>query len=720
MPDADATNILVVDDLPEKILVYRSILEELGQNLVTVNSGQEALGQILRTEFAVILLDVNMPGMDGLETAALIRKRRRSAHTPIIFLTAFADEVRAAEGYAHGAVDYIPTPVVPEILRAKVRVFVDLYRMAQQVRRQAEERVALAEERSKRAAAEEANRRLAFLADASRVLAGSLDPKATAQALARLAVPTLADLAGLTLAGDPPGRGWETELAWVYPPDREVYTRWLAADDGPADDLRAAVDRALTDGRPTQLDGLDIAYPAVPDHPTPPGHRILSAVVVPLQARGRTLGALTLAYGASDRRHDPADLATAEDLASRAAVALDNARLYAEVQEADRRKNEFLSMLAHELRNPLAPIRNAVEVMRHRGPAQPELQWARDVIDRQVRHLARLVDDLLDVSRITRGKIRLQIESVDVAAVVTQAVEASRPAIDARGHKLDVALPPGPVWVTGDPARLAQILTNLLNNAAKYTEDGGRIWLAVGRDGPDVVVRVRDTGVGIPPDMLGAVFDLFTQMDRSLDRSQGGLGVGLTLVKRLVELHGGAVEAHSDGPGRGSEFVVRLPAGEPPGEPAAGRPAGVRAPDGRLRVLVVDDNADAAESLAAVLRLERHDVRIAGDWETLAAALPEFTPDVILLDIGLPGVDGYEIARRLRARPEFRGMALVAVTGYGRDEDRRMAREAGFDHHLVKPIEFAALQHLFAAVRVGARERPTAARLQGGVPRGKG
>jgi signal transduction histidine kinase/DNA-binding response OmpR family regulator len=705
MANDDATNILVVDDLPEKRLVYRTILEEMGQNLVAVGSGEEALAQVLKTEFAVILLDVRMPGLDGLETASLIRRRRKSAHTPIIFLTAFADEVHVAEGYAQGAVDYITTPVVPEILRAKVRVFVDLYRMAQQVRRQAEERVALVEERSKRAAAEEANLRLAFLADASRVLAGSLDPGATAQALARLVVPSLADLAGLTLAGDQPGRPWQTELAWVYPPARQVHTRWLAAGDGPADDLLAAVDRALATGRPDRLEGLDIAYPAA-DHPAPPGHRLGSAVVLPLRARGRTLGVLTLAYGASGRHHDPADLATAEDLASRAAVALDNARLYHEVQQADRQKNEFLSMLAHELRNPLAPIRNAVEVMRHRGPAQPELQWARDVIDRQVRHLARLVDDLLDVSRITRGKIRLQTEPVELAAVVAQAVEAGRPAIDARGHTLTVDLPNTPVWVNGDPARLAQVLTNLLNNAAKYTDDGGRVGLSIGREGNEVVIRVRDTGIGIPAEMLGAVFDLFTQMDRSLDRSQGGLGVGLTLVKRLVELHGGTVGAHSDGPWRGSEFVVRLPVIAGPG--AAPAESQGQAPDHKsavpLRVLVVDDNADAAESLAALLRLDRCEVRVAGDWESAAAAVAGFAPDAALLDIGLPDVDGYEIARRLRDRADTRRAVLVAVTGYGRDEDRAKARESGFEHHLVKPVEYKAIQELFATIRGRPRE----------------
>ena len=580
MADDQTTNVLVVDDLPEKLLVYQSILEGLGQTLVTARSGEEALREVLRREFAVILLDVQMPGINGLETASLIRRRRRSAHTPIIFLTAFADEVRAAEGYAQGAVDYIATPVVPEILRAKVQVFVDLYRMTQQVKKQAEERITLAEERTRRAAAEEATRRSNFLAEVSRALADSLDPETVAQALARQAVPFLADLAGVTLPGLP-GQPWRTELAWVRPPSPDVHAAWLSGADAPHDKLREAVDRALAGGQPEHLDGLDISYPDGPDAEEP---RIRSAAVFPLAARGRVLGALTLALGPSNERHGPEDLALAADLAARAAIALDNARLYKDVETADRQKNEFLSMLAHELRNPLAPIRNAVEVLRLRAPEQPQIHWSTDIIDRQVTHLVRLVDDLLDVSRITRGKIRLVIQPLDLRDVLANAVEASRPLIEQFKHRLEVEIPSHPIRLSGDPARLTQVFTNLLNNAAKYTVEGGDIRLSAEcgvrsaewktsemqadsalhsvlgtLQSAFVEVRIRDTGVGIPPEMLAAVFDLFTQADRSLERAQGGLGVGLTLVKRLVEMHGGSVAAHSDGPGTGSEFAVRLP-----------------------------------------------------------------------------------------------------------------------------------------------------------------
>jgi signal transduction histidine kinase/DNA-binding response OmpR family regulator len=697
-------NILVVDDLPDKLLAYRSILESLGQNLITVGSGEEALKEILQRDFAVVLLDVNMPpGMSGLETAALIRKRKRSALTPIIFLTAFADEVRVAEGYAHGAVDYILTPVVPDILRAKVRVFVDLYRMTQQVKRQAEERVALAEERTKRTAAEEANRRLAFLTRAGAVLGQSLDYEVTARDVARVPVPYLAEVAAVAV----PHRGsWKAVVAHAGPVLEDAVGR-----DGLPDDWAAGIDRVLA-GEETRAEG--------------------SLAVVPLRARGSTLGALLLSREKSGRAFDPTDLTVAEALASRAASALENARLYKDVETADRQKNEFLSMLAHELRNPLAPIRNAAEVLRLSGVDHPRVRWARDIIDRQVAHLVRLVDDLLDVSRITKGKIRLQTEEVDLAAVVTQAVEASRPLIDARGHRLEVSLPPGRLVVSGDPARLTQVLTNLLNNAAKYTDEGGRIWLTVsaehaaqnaesppgaagaglhsecrGLHSAYAVIRVRDNGIGIPPDMLAAVFDLFTQVDASLERSQGGLGIGLTLVRRLVEMHGGRVEVRSDGPGQGSEFTVWLAmTAAATALAAAGPSAAGSVPPNRLRIVIADDNEDGAESLAGLLRLDGHEVFTAHDGEAAVERVFRHRPDVAIVDIGMPRLNGYEVARRLRASPDACPAVLLALSGYGREEDFRQAREAGFDHHFVKPIDLASVRQLL----VLARPRPAAAR----------
>jgi signal transduction histidine kinase len=432
-----------------------------------------------------------------------------------------------------------------------------------------------------------------------------------------------------------------------------------------------------------------------------PDFELRSVLITPLVGRGRVMGALSLATGPSGRRYDSSDRALAEDLAGRAAIAIDNARLYREVQEADHRKNEFLSMLAHELRNPLAPIRNAVHLLRLRGGQEPELNAIRDLIDRQVQQLVRLVDDLLDISRITRGKIRLQNEPLSVAAVVAQAVETSRPLIDARRQTLTVTLPDEPLQVQGDPVRLAQVLGNLLNNAAKYTEEGGKIALTAAREGDEVVLRVRDSGVGIPADMLASIFELFTQVEHSLDRSQGGLGIGLTLVRRLVEMHGGRVQAVSGGAGQGSEFTVRLPlltevnpCAPPPNGAAHG------ASGDTCRILVVDDNIDAADSLATLLRMAGHDVHVCHDGADALAAVPRFRPEVVLLDIGLPGIDGYEVARRLRRQPETQEALIVALTGYGLEEDVRRSHAAGFDHHFVKPADLAALSALFGSVHI--------------------
>ena len=369
------------------------------------------------------------------------------------------------------------------------------------------------------------------------------------------------------------------------------------------------------------------------------------------------------------------------------------------LEHAERQMNEFLAMLGHELRNPLAPIRNAVAMMQQSELSPSQLSWARDVIDRQITHLARLVDDLLDVSRITSGKITLQKEPLALIPLVSATAEASRPLFEARGHTLETVLPSESLRVAGDSTRLSQILLNLLNNAAKYTPEGGRIRLAVEKDGQEAVVRVRDSGIGIPADLLPKVFDLFAQGERSLDRTEGGLGIGLTLVRQLVQMHGGSVEAHSEGPGRGSEFVVRLPHFAAP--PAADRPAVQdtegSSPMGSRRVLVVDDNRDSVETMALLLHLWGHEVRTAYDGPSALALAAEYRPDVVLLDIGLPGMNGYEVAKRLREIPGLEKSVLVAVTGYGQESDRQRARKAGFDRHLVKPVEPTALQDLLAA-----------------------
>ncbi len=393
---------------------------------------------------------------------------------------------------------------------------------------------------------------------------------------------------------------------------------------------------------------------------------------------GRVVGAVNILVDITDRKR-------AEDA----------------LRESDRRKSEFLAMLAHELRNPLAPLRNGLQIMRlanHNGAA---VERAQGMMERQLGHMVRLIDDLLDLSRITNGKIELRKERIDLAAAVKDAVETSRPLIEASGHELTVTLPPQPVFVDADRTRLAQVFANLLNNSARYTKRGGHVWLTVERQGSDVVVRVKDNGVGIPADLLPKVFEMFTQANRSLERSQGGLGIGLSLVRGLVEMHGGRVEAHSDGPGKGSEFVVRLSVllssvrgprerGEGDGTPGSC--------SSKCRVLVVDDNKDSAKSLSLMLQIMGYDARMAYDGLEAVDIAAAFRPAVVLLDIGLPRLSGYDACRRIREQPWGEGMVLIAQTGWGQEEDKCQAKEAGFNFHMVKPLDPAALEKLLSGL----------------------
>jgi signal transduction histidine kinase/ActR/RegA family two-component response regulator len=369
------------------------------------------------------------------------------------------------------------------------------------------------------------------------------------------------------------------------------------------------------------------------------------------------------------------------------------------LRDADRRKDDFLAMLAHELRNPLAPIRNALHILRLTSEQDAPSERLADMLERQVSHMVRLVDDLLEVSRITHGKIELRRECVAVETVIASAVEASRPLIESSGHLLSVDVANETMVLDADPVRIAQVISNLLNNAAKYTDTGGNIALTARRDGDGVVIAVRDSGMGIPHDMLPRVFDLFTQVHNSADRAQGGLGIGLTLVRTLVELHGGTVTAHSAGRSRGSEFVVRLPAGKDTGERAAfGRRADRNGAVSARRVLVVDDNRDAADSLGAVLTLLGADVFVAHDGPSALDAVTRYRPTVVLLDIGMDGMDGYEVARQVRDNPGNASIVLIALTGWGQDEDRRRTAAAGFDYHLVKPADIGALQSILTTL----------------------
>lgn len=658
----DKVNILVVDDLPEKHVVFRTILDELDQNIVSARSGQEALKFILDMEFAVILLDVNMPDIDGLETASLIRQYKKSSQTPIVFITAYVDELQARRGYALGAVDYIPSPVVPEVLRSKVRVFVELFRMNRQLQKQAAQREALARSEAARTAAEEAIHRADFLAEASQVLSRSLNLDDTIAAILDLCVPLLGERA---ILGLPDKEGGVRRLEMHPAPradDPEVFTP----------ELRAAADQVIRERQfrlVTWSNGR-------------------AAAVCPLMAGDEVRGALALLAQAG--HFDSTRVALIREFAGRAAIAMENARLYSAVQEADRRKNEFLAMLAHELRNPLAPIRNAVHILASAEELPPKLSWARDVIGRQADHMARLIDDLLDVSRIVQGKVAVKPETLQLSTLIERSVEASSPRLGAREQVLDVVLPKEPVELDGDSVRLSQVLSNLINNACKFSPPHSRIRLESAFQDGELQIAVKDEGAGIAPEFLPHMFDLFAQADQSLDRSQGGLGIGLTLVKHLVELHGGRVAAASEGLGKGAQVIVTLPArvSTHPVQPAESAPPRA-APRGAAasRILVVDDLAPSAETLMTLLEMEGFEVRVAHEGQEALRIAREFQPHVVLLDIGLPGMNGFEVAHGLRSQPESRDALLIALTGYGEAESRTRSAQAGFDFHMVKPAD---------------------------------
>lgn len=541
---SDKVNVLIVDDEPRNLAVLESILEDPGYRLVRATSGDEALLALVAEEFAVLVLDVRMPGMTGFELAQIIKERRKTARIPIIFLTAYYNEDQhALEAYGTGAVDYLHKPVNPAVLRSKVAVFAELHRKGRELERANQQ---LLEEVSERRRAE-----------------------------ARLS------------------------------------------------ELNASLDQRV---------------------------------------RERT-----------------AELEESE----------------ARLLDASRRKDEFLATLAHELRNPLAPMRNAVHFMKLRGPDTRDMQWASEVIDRQVSAMGRLIDDLMDISRINRGRIELRRARVTLDEVLGDAIETTQPQIDGAGHKLAVLQPPGKLVLEADRARLAQAFTNLLSNAAKYTDPGGQIEVQVLAEGGQALVSIRDTGIGIPPHRLDSVFEMFSQEEPALSRARGGLGIGLALARRLVQLHGGAIAARSDGPGKGSLFQVRLPlaALEVP-QPVAPQQADTTPVPGGLRILVADDNRDAAETLGALLEVMGHAVRQVNDGASAVQAAAAFDPQLVLLDIGMPGLNGYDACREIRTAAGGAARTVVAVTGWGQPQDLQRAREAGFDHHMVKPVDIAKLEQL--------------------------
>jgi len=540
-------NILMVDDQPARLLTYRAILEPLGHNLVAVNSGLEALDALMKQEFAVVLLDVKMPGMDGFETAELIHDHPRFETIPIIFVTGVhVTEFDRLKGYKAGAIDYVYIPVIPEILRSKVAVLVELY-------------------------------------------------------------------------------GKRRELQAVNKELAESNKRLAEANN------------SLQLEKTRELEELN-------------GH-----------------------------------LRRANDELSRSENML---------KEAVVKRDEFLAMLSHELRNPLSPLRNASHMLMQGDTQDPKIVWSRGVIERQLKHLIRLVDDLLDVSRIARGKIVLVSERVNVADVVAAASETVQPLLEQKRQSLELNNEATDLFVRGDPVRLSQVVGNLLHNAAKYTGEAGRIVLTTRANDGRAEICVRDSGIGISADSMPHIFELFTQIPSERVNTSGGLGIGLALVRALVELHGGEIIAASDGLDRGSEFTVRLPLFA--SEPAAAGATNIVPPKDqvvpvRRNILIADDNQDALESLALMLRLEGHEVHCASDGEEALALAGLQRPEIVVLDVGMPKLDGCEVARRIRAESWGRGAVLVALTGWGQDVDRRRSREAGFDMHLVKPVDPATI-----------------------------
>jgi signal transduction histidine kinase/DNA-binding response OmpR family regulator len=688
-PAGDKVNVLIVDDQPDKLLALEAALSSLGENLVLARSGRDALRRLLEQDFAVILLDVNMPEIDGFETASLIRQHRRCTHTPIIFVTAFGDDLHTAQGYSLGAVDYILSPIVPDILRTKVRVFVDLFRKSLEIERHADARVTLAREQAARAAAEDSNRQLNFLSEATAAMTQHLSTEATLDEISRVAVPFLADFCAIVLLDEQGSIGkchasWQTRGAktsfpedfWAnFPAELQTIAREVI-EQRTANFSCGRVLLAAPSG-----EELDLRFEAI----------------MPLVARGHTIGALLLARRAAESAFNAGHLRVAEDFAGRASIAIDNARLYENVREHDRRKDQFLAMLGHELRNPLAPIRNAVEILRHvetGAHGDISADQAREMIERQVAHMTRLIDDLLDVSRIANGKIRLRKERCDLTAIVAATIDDYRSVIEQSGLELIVDIPAHPLWTQGDPTRLSQILGNLIHNAHKFTDESGHVIVSLRaeRDGRTALLTVRDSGIGMDRETLRSVFDAFSQADRSLDRSRGGLGLGLALVKGLVELHGGTVCVSSEGLGHGTEFRVQLFLDKTTEAPAS-KPAPTATRGRSCRILIVEDNIDGAESMRMLLRHYGHTVEVAHAGQQGVLLANDWLPEVVLCDIGLPGeMDGYQVARALRENPQLDGLLLIALTGYGRDEDQSKAKDAGFDLHLTKPVDFALLQ----------------------------
>jgi CheY-like chemotaxis protein len=691
----ERVSILAVDDDPQKLLALSALLSELNQEVVTASSGREALRHLLKREFAVILLDVRMPDMDGFETAALIRRRPSTEHTPIIFITSYGDETHATRGYSLGAVDYILAPVEPEVLKTKVLVFAELFRKTAQVRLQAHS----LERRAKQ---------LLELTQASLAINSALSPDEMLLVVTRLSRDILGvQQAVATVAVD---QKWSTaKTAVSLSPSFEK----RGGEERPALRDRAALLSLISklSGAVRVTRGDVDAYARWSELFANDNPVRLGWLAAPMTGRdGRAMGLLhVLERVEGDFTEE--DEAILTQLAQMSSIAIENS-LNAEAREANRIKDEFLTTLSHELRTPLSAILGWTRILRAKKLGRERIAHGLEVIERNVLSQTRLIDDLLDVSRIITGKLRLSVRSVDLSKVIEAAIEAMRPAADAKEIQIEFtrSVGPGEDEAIGDPDRLQQIVWNLVSNAIKFTPARGAVSVDLSRDAEQFSIRVRDTGKGIPPDFLPHVFDRFRQADSSMSRTHSGLGIGLAIARHLVELHGGAIHAESAGDGLGATFAISLPAvalGVESGQAPRNVPG--EAPDPTIetftnlrgiKVLVVEDEADGRELLCEALSAGGAEVAEADSAEGALERIDTFCPDVLVSDLGMPGEDGYSLIRRVRERPPKRGGTIpaIAVSAYAREEDRISALAAGFQSHIPKPFKPSEL--LFAVARL--------------------
>jgi signal transduction histidine kinase/response regulator RpfG family c-di-GMP phosphodiesterase len=683
---SDKPNILLVDDKPDKLLALEVVLSDLDANLVRATSGREALRYLLGQDFAVILLDVNMPSMDGFETASLIRQRPSSRDIPIIFITAFADEIHMARGYSVGAVDYILAPVIPEILRTKVRVLVDLYRQRQQLEHQAEQQRRRAGQLQRLAAASLAINSARSLQSLLKTVADSARDCIGAHQAITLFLPASA---ARTPRSEAIGSFSDKYEQWRDRPLRLD----VAANTQVA---RSPVAVRMTQSQLERHPDWEI----VQKLEVPPIHGMMAAPLV--SAGSRSLGLIYV----SDKDHGDFtedDEAILTQLAQMASIAIENS-LYAEERESNRLKDEFLATLSHELRTPLNAILGWTQMLRTAPASKGDVSHGLEVIERNVKAQSRLIEDLLDVSRITSGKLRLNIRPMEIAPVIEGALESAKPAAEAKRITLESNVPTDAGGITGDPDRLQQVVWNLLTNAIKFTASNGSVRVDVSRPPGRVTIRVTDTGKGINPSFLPYVFDRFRQADSSTTRSHGGLGLGLSIVRHLVELHGGGVSADSAGEGLGSTFTVDLPERAPmPLAAPFPRPSnGNRVPQADpektfdltgLHILAVDDEPDARELIRHVLTRTHANVTVAGSVAEALEAFDRATPHVLVSDIGMPEADGYSLIHAVRQRPDphAANIPAIALTAYVREDDRAKMLAAGFTAHVPKPVEPAEL-----------------------------